>query len=192
MTLRKAVVRRNRGAFAAVQRSQRPWKGTQVRHLIAAAAAVVVALSACGGSTASDDPQQTQAGPTPEWGPLAVVPPPEGQDEALIHGTLHVTDECVLLEEQGDDVLLVWPADRATWNPNARTVTFENPKGGTVTIEGGDELRIGGGGSSADEGGVSNEEYVSRRDWVSPPEPSCVTDTRWGVGTVQAVSNQQP
>lgn len=161
-----------------------------MRHLIAAAAGAVVALSACAGPTASDDPQQTQAGQTPEWGPLAVAPPPEGQGEALIHGTLQVTDECVLLKEQGDDVLLVWPADRTTWNPDARTVTFENPNGGTVTIEGGDDVRIGGGGSGVDEDGVSNEEYVSRREWVLSPKPSCVTDTRWGVGSVQAVSNQ--
>lgn len=160
-----------------------------MRDLIVTAAAVVVALSACGGPTASEGPQQTQAGPTPKWGPLAVIPPPGGYEEALTHGTLHVTDECVLLEDQGDDVLLVWPADRTTWNPDARTVTFENPNGATVTIEGGDELAAGGGGSGVD---VSNEEYVSRRDWISPPEPSCVTDTTWGVGVVQAVSNQQP
>lgn len=44
-----------------------------------------------------------------DWGPLAVGDSQEGGD-ALMHGTIRIADECVLLEEQSVEMLLVWPA----------------------------------------------------------------------------------
>lgn len=116
------------------------------------------------------------------WGPLAVVPRADGVAEALIEGALHITEECVFLSEQGEDVLLVWPEDRTTWDAEAGTITFRNLDGDTVLLATGDEVRMSGGGSSTNEGGVSNENWAAGIDWVSPPSPSCVTGTRWFVG----------
>lgn len=96
-----------------------------------------------------------------------------------------------MLDEQGDDVLLVWPADRTTWNARARTVTFENFDGTTVTVGDGDEVEMGGGGTSVDEGGLPGAEWLASIEWVAPPDPSCVTDTRWGVGDILDVVSGQ-
>jgi hypothetical protein len=121
------------------------------------------------------------------WGPLAVVPAPAGFGEALIQGTLQVTEECVFLDEQGENVILVWPADRTTWNAETRTITFENLDGETVTLGAGDEVGMSGGGSAVNEDGVPNEEWAAGIDWVSPPAASCLTDTRWFVAEAQPI-----
>lgn len=122
--------------------------------------------------------------PAPDWGPLAVDRTDAGMD-ALIHGTLVMTDECVFLDERGERVLLVWPSDRTAWDPVARTITFGRPGGGVRTIGEGDTVALGGGGSSTAEGGPAAEEWLQTVDWVAPPAPACVTDTRWFVSDVQ-------
>lgn len=167
-----------------------PKRRGSVKSIVTTVAVVALVLSACGGQSDSDIAAQSEGGGQ-EWGPVAVVPPQEGHGQALIHGTLRVTDDCVLLDEQGENALLVWPADRTTWNPEARTVTFENLDGEVVTVGDGDEVSMGGGGSSVDEGGVSNEEYISGREWVSPPDPSCASDVRWSVGDGVTVTSDQ-
>lgn len=147
--------------------------------------AALLALSACGGSTDVAD----RPGPDGQaWGPLAVTPPDQTSMEALIQGTLRVTDDCVLLDEQGEDVLLMWDAGQVTWNAEARTITFEDADG-TVTVADGDRVRLGGGGSSVDEGGAPPQQWVESIDWVSPPAPSCLTDIRWSVDEVEKLSN---
>lgn len=71
-------------------------------------------------------------------------------------------------------------------------MTFENIQGETVTVGSGDEVVLGGGGSHVEEDGIANQEYISRREWLSPPEPSCVTDERFSVSSVEHGSDQQP
>lgn len=150
-----------------------------------AALAAVLALSACGGSTdvtgQSSPDEQT-------WGPLAVTSADGSGGQALSQGTLQVTDECVLLDEQGEDVLLVWGAGQVTWNADERSVTIEDADG-TVTVADGDEVRLSGGGSSVEEGGDPSEEWAAGIDWTSEPAPSCLTDTRWFVGDVERLSS---
>ncbi len=126
-------------------------------------------------STAPDQPADDPAGP------LAVVLPAEGSDGALIQGTLRITNECVLLDERGDEVLLVWPGDRASWDPDTRTIAFQAGDG-VVTLADGDEVTFGGGGSSADEGGLRSEDWVATVPWVSEPDPACLRDIRWFIG----------
>lgn len=138
--------------------------------------AAALLLTACGGA----EDQADAPGPEP-WGPLAVVPPSEAGDGALIEGVLKVTEECVLLDERGDDVLLVWPADRVGWDAEAETVTFESAGGEVVILSHGDRVAFGGGGSSQQEGGQSAEQFVEGLEWVSPPDAACVVDTRWFV-----------
>lgn len=119
------------------------------------------------------------------WGPLAVVPPSGGVDEALATGTLHITDTCVFLEEAGDDLsVLIWPADRTTWDPDQRAITLKNLDGSTLSMRDGDRVRLGGGGDSVTESGVSGQEWVARTEWVAPPASSCPMDARWFVGEV--------
>lgn len=125
----------------------------------------------------------------PSWGPLAVVAPDSGGGDALIHGTVHMTDTCVLLNEQGDDVLLLWPADRTSWDAEKRRVIFdEDANGSTTTIGNGDKVSLGGGGSSVDEGGVPSDTFMDSVEWAASPNPSCVTDVRWAVGSVVEVN----
>lgn len=164
-------------------------RGVAARRYPARVALLVTGLvmsAACGGG------QGRLPGPTDpaisdakrSWGPLAVVPPPEGSGTALIAGTLKVTEECVLLDERGEDVLLVWPADRTHWNPESRTIAFETSDGQMLTLSDGQEVKIGGGGSSMEEGGLSAEAFVTGLNWVSGPQRSCVTDGRWFVADV--------
>jgi hypothetical protein len=117
----------------------------------------------------------------PVWGPLAVVQV-TGAD-ALIRGTLRVT-ECVSLAAQGEDVLLVWPAGPTTWNPEDRTLRFARTDGSVVVMRHGDEVALGGGGSTEAEDGLSGEEWASRIDWIAPPAPACLTQTRFFVSDV--------
>jgi hypothetical protein len=154
-----------------------------------AGAAVVLAAAlfgtACGddtdetGTSGAVDRTATDAGP---WGPLSVVPGAASGAEALIQGTLQMTDDCVFLNEQGKDVLLVWPADRTTWAPETGTISFERTDEQTVPLADGDEVTLAGGGSSVDEGGMEAEDWVASLEWVSEPPPACVTDTRWFIG----------
>jgi hypothetical protein len=128
------------------------------------------------------------ASPDWTWGPLAVIPPPDGTDLAQNEGTLRITDACLYLESPGGPWLLVWPADRTTWSEESRSITFENYAafdGSIVTVVDGDRIVLGGGGSSEAESGVSREEWVRRIDWVAPPSSSCSLDPRFFVGAVE-------
>lgn len=161
-------------------------EGSWLRMIVIALSTVLI-LSACGEPSTTDVAGQ----PSPDggrWGPLAVTPADGGGGEALIQGMLQVTDECVLLDEQGEDVLLAWDVDQVTWNADERTITFENGDG-TTTVADGDHVRLSGGGSSVEEGGAPPEQWAEGIDWISEPAPSCLTDTRWSVGDVEKISN---
>lgn len=115
-----------------------------------------------------------------EWGPLGVADA-QGGGDALIHGTIQIRDDCVLLDEQGEEVLLVWPSDRTRWDASSRSITFESRDGARDTFSDGDPVVMRGGGSSLSEGGESSEEWVSSIDWVDRPADSCLRDVRWFV-----------
>ncbi|MBA2720450.1 MAG: hypothetical protein H0U52_14600 [Chloroflexi bacterium] len=118
------------------------------------------------------------------WGPLAIVPPQDGTDSARTEGTLRITDTCVFLATAGGDDLLVWPADRTTWNPKARTVTFANSDGRTVSAGDGTPVVMGGGGDSNRESGSTTEAWMARTPWVARPSVSCPLESRWWVGAL--------
>lgn len=96
---------------------------------------------------------------------------------ALGGGVLRVTDECVTLE--GRDALLVWPADRTDWDPAARTITFEDSRGETLTLDDGDAVLLSGSATSAVEGDAHTEP-----DWINPPAESCPAGSRVTIGDV--------
>ncbi|GBE24647.1 hypothetical protein BMS3Bbin02_00922 [bacterium BMS3Bbin02] len=124
-----------------------------------------------------------EVGDGSQWGPLAVVRG-GGGDEALIEGTIEITDECVFLDERGELVLLVWPSDRTEWDESSASIRFSDFDGSTTTFVDGQTVRLGGGGSSVEEGGLGAEEWVNSIEWMSVPLLSCVTDTRWSVSSV--------
>lgn len=129
-------------------------------------------------------PEEPSQSSLVSWGPLAVVPPQDGADQARIEGTLRITDACVVLESAGEAVLLFWPADRTTWTAPSRSITFDNYDGSVVTVRDGDHVVLGGGGDSETESGVSGTDWVRQMTWVAPPASSCTSDRRWGVGAV--------
>jgi len=118
------------------------------------------------------------------WGPLAVVPPQGGADTAGNEGTLRITDDCVFLDTTGGPELLVWPADRTTWNDQARTITFENFDGSAVSVGDGTRVVVGGGGDSNEESGTTTAAWLARTRWVQRPDLSCPLNPRWWVGAL--------
>jgi hypothetical protein len=124
-----------------------------------------------------------EVGDGSQWGPLAVVHG-GGGDEALIEGTIMITDECVLLDERGELVLLVWPSGQTEWDEASASIRFADFDGSTTTIVDGQTVRFSGGGSSVEEGGLGSEEWVNSIAWLWEPVPSCVTDTRWFVSGI--------
>lgn len=119
-----------------------------------------------------------------KWGPLAVVPPQEGTDTARTEGTLRITDACVFLDTPGGRSVLVWPADRTTWDAQTSTITFANFDGGKVSAGDGTTVVLGGSGDSTAENGTSAQEWLSRTPWVAPPAASCPVESWWWVGAL--------
>ncbi len=118
------------------------------------------------------------------WGPLAVVPPQEGADDARTEGTLRITDACVFLVTPSGPTLLVWPADRTTWNAQARTIAFSNYDGSTVSAGDGTPVLLGGSGDSNEDSGTTTEAWMARTPWVARPAASCPVESRWWVGAL--------
>jgi hypothetical protein len=155
-----------------------------------------VLLAACGtiptpsggssGPTSSPpvSAQSATTSPTPsEWGPLAVA---SSEEASLVRmdGTIHVTDLCVLLEVQGDEVLLAWPAVRTSWDPATRNITFTNRDGRRQIFSDTNRLILQGSSSRA-QNGQTNEAWAASLDWASPPARECLRDVRLFVDEVQ-------
>src|SRR5688572_22306366 len=93
-------------------------------------------------------PEPTATPPEPaatpvDWGPLAVMPPDDGADQARNEGTLRITDRCVFLERGGEATILTWNSDEVTWNAGPRTIAFRNYDGTVITVGDGDYLELG-------------------------------------------------
>jgi hypothetical protein len=142
------------------------------RALVAVALGLLVLLAGCGGD---DAPSLDDV-----WGPLAVTDPVGGMD-ALMYGELVIDNDCVLLNERGDEVLLVWPKDATGWDAATQTILYESSDGIIHELSDGDQLKLGGGGSSADEGGLDKVALVADVEWVSAPDASCLRDIVWEV-----------
>lgn len=134
-------------------------------------------------STASVPPQASSSATSP-WGPLAVVPPQAGADQARTEGLLNISEHCVLLDTGGGPELLLWSADRTVWNPETKTITFTNFDGTKFSANDGTAVVLGGSGDSNEESGVSTAVWLARTLWVAPPDLSCPLETRWWVGAI--------
>ena len=122
------------------------------RHLVVAIPLAFLP-SACGqkANEVGDDASSSA------WGRLAVVSGPPTGMEASRTGQLVVTERCVTLLHAGSDeeVLLIWPSEATTWNSSSSTIGY-TPRGRAFEFSHGDELDVGGGGSSSTEGGPSS------------------------------------
>ena len=106
------------------------------------------------------------------WGPLAVLRGPPNDEEALTGGSLHIGENCVTLEEGTNEmVLLVWPSEGTSWDPQSRVIDYSDGNR-TIELSHGEKVSFGGGVHSVAEGG----------GWASEPDPSCPADGRWFVG----------
>ena len=141
-------------------------------------------------STETHPPSATSA-PSPiatsndlSWGPLAVIVGGDGTDLVAAEGTLRITATCVLLDQGGALLLVVWPSNRVQWEPDSQTVAFMNLDGNVVRLLDGIHVTLVGGGGSVAESGVSPEVWMQSMQWVAPPEPGCLLDEYWVVGLV--------
>jgi hypothetical protein len=168
-----------------------PPTATPVRTTPTASAAPTAPATA---STAPSTPKPSASptgSPSPDakWGPLAVIEPEDGSDSARNEGTIRITESCVFLERNTRQLLLVWPADRTTWNAERRTVAFKNyesegdpESGATVSVGNGTHVVVGGSGGTRDASGQTKEEWLASREWVARPAASCPLDEWWTVG----------
>ncbi len=122
--------------------------------------------------------------PADAWGPLAVIGPQIGSDDARTEGTLRVTADCVHILEQGDPVLLLWPSDQTSWDPATRSITFTNADGTTATVGDGSTVVLGGSGMSRDEDGELVDAWLAGMRWVAPPSAGCAAERYWTVGAM--------
>jgi hypothetical protein len=120
------------------------------------------------------------------WGPMAVVPPQPGTDTLRLEGRLVITDTCVFVERtNGDQFLLLWPADRSAWDADTRTITFRNVDETIAAMKDGDQVVLGGGGDSREKSGATFDDWLARLRWVAQPGAGCLPDQWWVVGIVQ-------
>ena len=88
--------------------------------------------------------------PTPPTGPLALVEPQVGSDQALTSGVLEISDDCVrLIQPDGTRSLVIWSRGSVTWNATDRSIAVSTPDSGVLTVRSGDAVSITGGGGSA-------------------------------------------
>lgn len=123
--------------------------------------------------------------PATAAGPLAIVPPAGGSDSARAEGVLDLGGPCATLRSPGEVALLLWPADRVTWNADSATVSFANAGGQVATIPGGARVAVGGSGEPLDETGLTRDGWIEQTEWVHPPRPNCSFDAFWWVGSIE-------
>lgn len=115
-------------------------------------------------------------------GPLALVA--STGDQAVTQGQIRVSGDCVHLVTRGEEVLLVWPADRAAWNAAEASITVTATDGSEVAMFDGMQVALAGGGWSAAESEADTQDQVAAVSWVVQPEEHCLRDQWWFVSGV--------
>lgn len=144
--------------------------------------AFVATCAACTSSPASPTPHSNDG-----WGPLAVVNAPPNGDSARMPGVLRVTDQCVMLEpDVGDMILLAWPVNETAWRPETESVVYRRAAGDVIEVRDGDAVVLGGSGEvfSGPEALGTVEEWIARLDWIATPDDTCRSDRSWTIGNL--------
>lgn len=117
-----------------------------------------------------------------DYGPLAVIDDsetaPEGGDDALGGtGPLSIGGECVTLENEGGQVLvLAWRASEVEWDEGEIVFTGQ---GGDVRLSDGDVLSVGGSSLSGEDELEASPDIT----WASEPDESCDGEL-WAVHSI--------
>ncbi|MGH2402410.1 MAG: hypothetical protein ACRDE6_06830 [Candidatus Limnocylindria bacterium] len=99
-----------------------------------------------------------------------------GSDLAAFGGDLMITDRCVTV----DGYTMVWGASGVRWMPDSQAIHFNDPIAGVVVeLKAGDQVRLGGGETSAE------------LPWVAEPDASC-PERRFAVGNIGSVNGIEP
>lgn len=123
---------------------------------------VALGLAGCGSSGGSGGSDEI-------WGPLAVAEGSPTGKEALLSGTIEISDKCVFLWNGGERSLLVWPSKGTRWDGASRTIRYT--AAGSVKLRDGDVFSVAGGG--VDERSI---------EWAVEPDASCLASNRDAVG----------
>ena len=77
-------------------------------------------------------------GPPPDFGPVAVYDPHGPHYETTdLAGTVHISEGCVTVRWQGNDVVLLFPSKEVKWDPDAAQFTY-----GGQAYGDGDSIRL--------------------------------------------------
>lgn len=158
------------------------WRAARLRRAMGVLVATVGLVGGCGGPGAAT-PSATPSAAS-DTGPLALTTGNLGM-EALSVGALEIIDRCTFtVGPDGERTMLAWPAPVTLWDAAAEVIVFRRLDGEERRVGDGDAVSLGGGGSSLAEDGLDAVDWVARYEWVVPPDPACVLDTRWLVSDV--------
>lgn len=124
-----------------------------------AAISIIAILNGCGTNEKNDSPLALTASDT------QVV-------SAALAGTgaLDITAECVVLDLHKDGkVTLVFRLTQALWDSAHRTIAFNDPFAGTLTLTSGATVKVGGKAI----GHWNGAEPPATVRWIVPPHSSC-------------------
>jgi len=111
--------------------------------------------------------------PTQPTGPLALVEPDAGTEDARTEGVLEVTNECVRLHvPNGDLTLVIWVRGSVAWSETDRVILVTRRDGDESILRDGDRVVLGGSGGAMDA-------LDSAGRWARRPAPGCAADNWW-------------
>ena len=99
---------------------------------------LLLVAAGCG----SQEPAAT--GSQDESDPLVITSENLAGDEELAEGVLEIAECAVLATADFGRLLLLWPPEVASWNPDQREVEFTQPDEAVVALQDGATLGVGG------------------------------------------------
>lgn len=134
-------------------------------------ATTLLLATACESSSAPELDPTTVA----DWGPLAVAERASG-DEALIGGTLSITESCVTIDDDDRELTVVWPAEATRWTGDDRTIHLVGTEGSETVFQHGEAVTLGG-----SVGATVGRETAVPVSWLAEPDPRCPGPPYWFV-----------
>lgn len=143
------------------------------------AVALLLCAPACGSGQSGEDVPTGRSDPVDsvppasptEWGPLTVLEGPPSVAEAVVSGTVTISDDCVTIKLASDEqLLLVWPSEGTSWDHRTGGALFRAGESEVRVIDGNRASFTGG--ALTDPGTVSSSE----RRWVVRPREACPSE----------------
>ena len=106
--------------------------------------------------------------PADQSGPLALVAPDVGTEDARTSGELDITSDCVrIIHPDGSEALLIWLQGSVQWQASDMSIRTTDPDGKQLVLRDGDAISAGGAGGSRDT-------LESAGRWIERPAGPCV------------------